>query len=351
MALKMRAGLEAFALVVDEMIEVQEIALEPLPTPLRQIPTFSAAAVLGDGSVVLVLDPSGLASALGLPKSGGPRLTPAPGIEHRPSSTVFVVFRSEGPILRALPVTAVAKILQLGPAQLESADGECLIRDDYRGIPLIDIEGRSFAGQSARLLTALLLERGDDSLGLIVDEIIDVVEEEVNIEFPGPPCGVLGGAVLRGETIEILDPLLLFDRQKNTRELISAKAEGAAVLVLEPAAFFQKMIAEVLGRNGYQPRAVGDLATALAGLGQERRCSVALVDLELAIAHREEIARCFHDSAVGQPPILIGLASHGGPTVRAKVQNAGLSTVLGKFDRASMLMALRDALSEPEIAA
>jgi two-component system, chemotaxis family, sensor kinase CheA len=349
-ALKMRAGLEGFALVVDE-IEVQEIALEPLPTPLQQIPTFSAAAVLGDGSVVLVLDPSGLASALGLPKSGAPRLTPAPGIKHRPSSTNFVVFRSDGPTLRALPVTAVARILQLGPAQLESADGECLIRDDGRRIPLIDIEGRSFAGQSARLLTALVLERGDDSLGLIVDEIVDVVEEELNIEFPGSPCGVLGGAVLRGETIEILDPLLLFDRQKNTRELVSTKAEGAAVLVLEPAAFFQKMIAEVLGRNGYQPRAVGDLATARAGLGQERRCAVALVDVQLAIAYQEEIARCFHDSAVGQPPILIGLASHGGPTVRAKAQNAGLSTVLGKFDRTSMLVALRDALSEPEIAA
>ena len=347
-ALKMRAGLEGFALVVDEMIEVQEIALEPLPTPLRQIPTFSAAAVLGDGSVVLVLDPSGLASALGLPKSGAPRPTPAPGIKHRPSSTNFVVFRSDGPTLRALPVSAVARILQLGPAQLESADGECLIRDDGRGIPLIDIEGRSFAGQSARLLTALLLERGDDSLGLIVDEIVDVVDEEL---LPGSPCGVLGGAVLRGETIEILDPLLLFDRQKNTSELVSAKAEGAAVLVLEPAAFFQKMIAAVLGRNGYQPRAVGDLATAVAGLGQEPRCAVALVDVELALAYQEEIARCFHDSAVGQPPILIGLASHGGPTVRAKVQNAGLSTVLGKFDRASMLIALRDALSEPEIAA
>jgi len=348
-ALKMRAGLEGFALVVDE-IEVQEIALEPLPTPLQQIPTFSAAAVLGDGSVVLVLDPSGLASALGLPKSGAPRPTPAPGIKHRPSSTNFVVFRSDGPTLRALPVTAVARILQLGPAQLESADGEFLIRDDGRGIPLIDIEGRSFAGQSARVLTALLLERGDDSLGLIVDEIVDVVEEELNIEFPGSPCG-LGGTVLRGETIEILDPLTLFDRQKNIRELVSAKAEGAAVLVLEPAAFFQKMIAAVLGRNGYQPRAVGDLATALAGLGQEPCYAVALVDVELALAYQEEIARCFHDSAVGQAPILIGLASHGGPTVRAKVQNAGLSTVLGKFDRASMLVALRDALSEPEIAA
>src|SRR6202034_1276789 len=63
-ALKMRAGLRVFALIVDEIIDVQEMLPEPLPTPLRQIPTFSAAAVLGDSSVVLVLDPCSLASAL-----------------------------------------------------------------------------------------------------------------------------------------------------------------------------------------------------------------------------------------------------------------------------------------------
>jgi two-component system chemotaxis sensor kinase CheA len=348
-ALKMRAGLRDFALVVDEIIDVEEIVPEPLPTPLRRIPTFSAAAVLGDGSVVLVLDPRGLASALGLPGSGAPRMTPRQHIDPRTSSAAFVVFRSDGPALRALPVTAVAKILQLGPAQIEIADGGHTIHDEGRRIALVDVEGRRVAEPCTRALTALLLRQGDDSLGLIVDEIVDVVDDELKIESADSRRAALGGAVPRGDAIEILDPAPIFDRQKNSR-CLGAAADGAGILILEPATFFQRVIAGALDRNGYQAYAVGDLASALTAFAAGR-CAVALVDLQLATAHQEEIARHFHDASMGRPPTLIGLASHGGPAVRARARKVGLSTAVGKFDRASMLAALRDAVRETEIAA
>ena len=349
-ALKMRAGLRDFALIVDEMIDLQEIVPEPLPTPLRQIPAFSAAAVLGDGSVVLVLDPCGLASALGLPNSGAPRHdAEAAHQTSRASSTAFVLFRSDGPALRAVPVAAVAKILQLGPAQIENADDGHIIHDEGRRIPLVDTEGRSFADPRARSLTALLLRQGDDRLGLIVDEIVDVVDEELKVESADTGLTAVGGAILRRDGIEILDPVRIFDRQKIPRRLGLA-AKGAGVLILEPATFFQRMIAGALDRNGYQAHAVGDFASALTAL-ETGRCAVALVDVQLAIAHQEEIALRFHDASVGRPPILIGLASHGGPAVRARARKVGLSTAVGKFDRASLLAALRDAIRETEIAA
>jgi two-component system, chemotaxis family, sensor kinase CheA len=349
-ALRMRAGLRDFALIVDEMIDVQEIVLEPLPTPLRQIPMFSGAAVLGDGSVVLVLDPCGLASALGLPNSSAPRKTPRQHIKPLTPSTAFVVFRSGGPTLRALPVTAVAKILQLGPTQIEIADGGVhIIHDEGRRIPLVDIKGCSFADPRTRSLTALLLRQGDGSLGLIVDEIVDVIDEELKVESGDTRRTAIGDAILRRDAIEILDPVPLFDRRRIPRRL-GPMAEGAGVLILEPATFFRSMIAGTLDRNGYQTHAVGDLASALTTL-ETGCCVVALVDVQLAIAHQEEIARRFHDALVGRPPILIGLASHGGPAVRARARKVGLSTAVGKFDRASLLAALRDAIREKEIAA
>jgi two-component system chemotaxis sensor kinase CheA len=342
-ALKMRAGLRDFALVVDEIIDVQEIVPEPLPTPLRRIPTFSAAAVLGDGSVVLVLEPCGLASALGLPDTSAPRITPRQPVKPPMSSTAFVVFRSDGPALRALPVTAVAKILQLGPAQIEIADGGPTIHDDGRGIALVDIDGRRFAEPCTRSLMALLLRQGDDSLGLIVDEIIDVVDDGLKVDSADSRRATLG------DTIEILDPAPIFDRQKNSRRL-GAAAQRAGVLILEPATFFRRIIAGALDRNGYQAHAVGDLASALTALAAGG-CAAALVDVQLATAHQEEIAHHFHDASGGRPPILIGLASHGGPAVRARARKVGLSTAVGKFDRASMLAALRDAIAQTEIAA
>jgi two-component system, chemotaxis family, sensor kinase CheA len=297
----------------------------------------------------LVLDPCGLASALGLPNSSAPRVTPRQPIKPRASSTAFVLFRSDGPALRAVPVAAVAKILQLGPAQIENADGGHIIHDEGRRIPLVDTEGRSFADPRARSLTALLLRQGDDSLGLIVDEIVDVVDEELRVESADAGRTAVGGAILRRDAIEILDPVLIFDRRKIPRRLGPA-AEGVGVLILEPATFFQRMIAGALDRNGYQAHVVGDLASALTAL-ETSRCAVALVDVQLAIAHQGQVARRLQDALVGRPPILIGLASHGGPAVRARARKVGLSTAVGKFDRASLLAALRDAIREMEIAA
>ena len=156
--------------------------------------------------------------------------------------------------------------------------------------------------------TALLLRQGDDSLGLIVDEIVDVVDDELKIESADSRRAALGGAVPRGDAIEILDPAPIFDRQKNSR-CLGAAADGAGILILEPATFFQRVIAGALDRNGYQAYAVGDLASALTAFAAGR-CAVALVDLQLATAHQEEIARHFHDASMGRPPTLIGLASH-----------------------------------------
>jgi two-component system chemotaxis sensor kinase CheA len=46
---------------------------------------------------------------------------------------------------------------------------------------------------------------GGRSLGLVVDRILDIVEEEVILEAPAARPGVLGSAVIQGQVTEILD--------------------------------------------------------------------------------------------------------------------------------------------------
>ncbi len=66
LGLLMRAGGRRFAIVVDAVADVQEIAVKPLPRQLRHMALFSESAILGDGSAALLLNPDGLAKALGL---------------------------------------------------------------------------------------------------------------------------------------------------------------------------------------------------------------------------------------------------------------------------------------------
>ena len=43
------------------------------------------------------------------------------------------------------------------------------------------------------------------SMGLIVDEIVDIVEQRLNIEVASERPGVLGYAVVKGSATEIID--------------------------------------------------------------------------------------------------------------------------------------------------
>jgi two-component system chemotaxis sensor kinase CheA len=48
-------------LVVDDVLDTEEIVVKPLSGPLRSVSVFSGATILGDGSVIMILDPNGLA--------------------------------------------------------------------------------------------------------------------------------------------------------------------------------------------------------------------------------------------------------------------------------------------------
>jgi chemotaxis protein histidine kinase CheA len=60
----MQVGGEAIGLSVEQVFDAEEIVLRPQPPLLRDIPLFSGNAVLGDGSIAMMLDPAGILAEL-----------------------------------------------------------------------------------------------------------------------------------------------------------------------------------------------------------------------------------------------------------------------------------------------
>ncbi len=58
------AGGRNVGLVVDNVLDTEEIVVKPSSTMLRDITMFSGNAILGDGSVIMILDPNGLAATM-----------------------------------------------------------------------------------------------------------------------------------------------------------------------------------------------------------------------------------------------------------------------------------------------
>src|SRR5580704_4989229 len=60
-----QAGSQVFGIVVDSVLHTEEIVIKPMSSRLRHIVTFSGTTILGDGSVIMIVDPNGVAQALG----------------------------------------------------------------------------------------------------------------------------------------------------------------------------------------------------------------------------------------------------------------------------------------------
>ncbi|MFN3229481.1 MAG: chemotaxis protein CheA, partial [Asticcacaulis sp.] len=60
-----QVGERRFGLVVEDVLDTEEIVVKPLAGILRDVSLFSGATILGDGGVVLILDPNSLSECAG----------------------------------------------------------------------------------------------------------------------------------------------------------------------------------------------------------------------------------------------------------------------------------------------
>ncbi len=60
-----QVGSQTFGVVVDGVFHTEEIVVKPMSSKLRHIAMFSGNTILGDGSVIMIVDPNGIAQAIG----------------------------------------------------------------------------------------------------------------------------------------------------------------------------------------------------------------------------------------------------------------------------------------------
>src|SRR4029078_2656763 len=121
----------------------------------------------------------------------------------------------------------------------------------------------------------LVFSDGHRSMGLVVDEIVDIVEDRLDIEVANDIAGVLGSAVVRGQATEIIDvghflPLAYADWFRG-QDLRATAPRERTLLLVDDSAFFRNMLSPVLKAAGYEVTAVESAHEALATLKKGER--------------------------------------------------------------------------------
>jgi two-component system chemotaxis sensor kinase CheA len=350
-----QVGVHVFGIIVDRVFDTEEIVVKPVAPILRHVTMFSGNTILGDGSVIMILDPNGIARATGVGAEGGEaeaeRDAARPAqLLHSDARTALLLFRAGDATPKAVPLGLVARLEDVARETIECAGGKPLVQ--YRGqlMPLVPLSGAWDAASAPERQPVLVFSDGDRAMGLMVEEILDVVDETLAIDSAGERPGYLGSAVIGGKVTEMIDTAWWL-RQAGAdwfgSSAAGATAKGQRVLVVEDSAFFRNLVVPALGAAGYAVTAVADAEEALrlrdAGAGFEAIVS----DIQMPGMGGVGLARAVREGGPWQTLPLIALTGRAEPADIARGRNAGFTDYVAKFDRAALLESLRQCLSAP----
>jgi two-component system chemotaxis sensor kinase CheA len=342
-----QVGSQTFGIVVDGVFHTEEIVVKPMSSKLRHIAMFSGNTILGDGSVIMIIDPNGVAQAFGsndASQLGAAETADSGTASADETSTSLLVFRAGSTQPKAVPLSLITRLEEIDAQKIELSNGRHMVQ--YRGqlMPLITMsENVRVKGEGAQPL--LVFSDGSRSMALVVDEIVDIVDDHLHIQVGSDNAGVLGSAIVRGLATEIIDvghflPLAFEDWFRRKEKPSQHRAH--TVLLVDDSPFFLNMLTPVLQAAGYLVTTAGSARDALALLRDGRPFDVVITDIEMPDMNGFQLAESVRaDPRTAELPV-IALSSVVSAEAIERGRRVGFHDYVAKFDRQGLIAALKE---------
>jgi two-component system chemotaxis sensor kinase CheA len=345
-----QVGANSLGIIVDRVFDTEEIVVKPVAPILRHVTMFSGNTILGDGSVIMILDPNGIARGTGIGAGGESKTISSGAVDQYRSSdrTAMLLFRAGSEQKLAVPLGLVARLEDIPRERIEVSCGSPVTQ--YRGklMPLVAFSDGLDMEKPRQ--SVLVFNDGDRSMGLMVDEIVDVVEDRLQIELSGARPGLLGTAVIAGHATDVIDTGYWLtqawqdwfhgDHQPDQPDSVRR------VLVVEDSGFFRQLVTPILGAAGYRVTAVPSALEALR-LREDGAVFDAIVsDIIMPDMDGLDFARTVRASGPWAGLPMIALSARTEPSDVEAGRDAGFTDYVAKFQREALIASLKQCLAE-----
>jgi two-component system chemotaxis sensor kinase CheA len=346
-------GSGMLGIVVDDVYDTEEIVVKPVAPILRHVTMFSGNTILGDGSVIMILDPNGVARSAGISTSRNQRANDEVVLKATRSGDgmALLLFRAGGDATpRAVPLGLVARLEDVDHDKIERTSGGFVTQ--YRGklMPLIGMGSSEPSGAATQ--PVLVFAEDDRTMGLMVDEIVDVVHDKLNMELGSGSEGLLGTAVIAGQATDVLDTSYWLTRawQNWFGNGMNAVAQRHRLLVVEDSDFFRQMLVPTLAAAGYEVTAAASAAEALRLRDGGLIIDAIVSDIDMPDMDGLEFAQKVREGGAWAALPMVALTGRGAPADEVRGRDAGFTDYCQKFEREGLLASLRHCLSEQVLA-
>ncbi|MGL4398026.1 MAG: chemotaxis protein CheW [Hyphomicrobium sp.] len=331
LAVIMKVGTTPFAMIVDDVLDVQEIVVKPLSASLAHLKVFSGRTILGDGSVVLILDSGGIATRIGIESTGEKKRESSKSSGDHRRTTRLIMFRAGPGSLKALPLSVVARIETVASDQMSMVDGRLVMMRQSRLMPVVSISN-SLDYQDDAPHALLVIGQGDQAVGLLVDEVKDIVEEELAVQIEGEGNECIGAAQIRGEPVEVLDIMHYLQQAQIGSRM---PRHRGTVLLASDGEIFADVMSPMLVAAGYTVQSAKNLLDAPRLIGVNTVPDAVLIDLDMKADTRNAWIDYLANNELADER-MFGLFSQNNSHMSAKDQ-AAIPQRISKADRRTML--------------
>lgn len=346
-----RVGTFVFGIIVDKVFDTEEIVVKPVSRMIRHIPSFSGTTILGDGRVIMILDPNGIASAVSASShvEAAARTAAGEHVARSRDAVSMLVFQANDGGPNAVPLSLITRLEEADLSTAEQAGARTVLQ--YRGglMPLIGLDG-----QPARRVgkhPILVFVDGSRMLGLVVDRVIDIIEAPLDLQLAGGSRpGILGSAIIAGAATDVIDTVHYL-RQSDAdwfsleTEKPFGEDENHNLLLVEDSAFFRNLLMPMLTLAGYHVTVAEHGEAALEICKNGRVFDIIVSDIEMPGLSGFDLARQLKGDARMREVPIIALSSHANPKDIERGMSAGFTDYVTKVDPKSLLAALSRVLS------
>ncbi len=353
-------GAYSMGIIVDRVFDTEEIVVKPVAPILRDLKLFSGNTILGDGSVVMILDPNGIAAATGeiAMTNDASDAQDERALSQSNGKVSMLVFRAVDDTPKAVPLELIARLEEVDLEKVENSGGTYVVQ--YRGqlMPLVCMDPNKVLADNG-MQSVLVFSDKDRSMGLVVDEVIDIVEDHLSVEIGSACDGYMGTAVIDGKATDVIDTgyylnLAFSDWFDGTDSMLTAgngKDGRPRLLLVDDSHFFRNMLQPLLSVAGYEVVTTESAAYALDMCHAGEMFDVIVSDIEMPEMNGFDFAREVKKERRWAETPLVALSSHTSPADMKQGREVGFDDYVAKNDRDAILLALRETLTEQRGAA
>jgi len=330
-----RVGASDFGLVVDRIHDTEEIVVKPVSRTISELDVYSGNTILGDGSVILILDPNGLGKALGDIDSGQEAEAAVVASDERMAN--FLVFKAGGGSQKAVPLELVSRLEEIHADKVEFSGDHPVVqyRSDLMRLDVLPGMDMPKGGK----FEVIVFTYDGKTVGLVVEAIVDIQRAPLAMTMGSTAEQYLGSIVINGKTTDVVDVGYLLKSiagDIGSAGLDAAQVRNVKLLLVEDSLFFRNLTVPLLKNIGYDVQAAAGPLEAL-DLAAKTRFDVIVTDIEMPDMDGFEMARRLRTDARYRHTPIIAFTSTVSDNFKEKGAKVGLSTMILKTDREALI--------------